>query len=208
MAGNDKKDDVILNQRPGSYIRKNSDHGRHDFNVTLDNWASILSETKDIDVDVVPGDYGAETYILRNGIPKSGAFPPRIPAKRQRLSGYDEPIYVATYVPYGHFGASISAGYYSTDPNEVAFAVGAPWESEDSSRPGEGNVYVIPNSFISQNMATAESKMPPSYSRSLGISSSGRSDQPSSDQRFGTASTSLRTLGRTYLAVSAPKDRL
>lgn len=172
----------------------------HHHGIDQVHWRSTLAGVKE--VDVITNDFGAETYILRKGIPKFEVAPPQV-ASASRALGFSDPIYVATYVPYGHLGASVSAGYFHTDPNELAFAVGAPWESEDSSRPGEGNVYIIPNSFISQEQTFFQPTGLKNYTRESG-SSADPSARHSPDQRFGTASTSLKTLNRTFLAVSAP----
>lgn len=152
-------------------------------------------------IRVETDSFGAETYAAPAppALPERAATAPRRP---RRSAGFDDPIYVATYVPYGHLGSSISAGSFLDDPGELAFAVGAPWESEDSSRPGEGNVYIVPDSFITSRGADyfRLNKTDPLRPRAA----SGGGDYSPVDQRFGTASVGLTTLGRRFLAVSAP----
>ncbi|KAI5858922.1 hypothetical protein BZA05DRAFT_470147 [Tricharina praecox] len=168
-------------------------------------YAATLREMEEMDVKT--DRFGAETFNLPRKLEQVRTLPRR-PAEKYSLP-FDDRIYVATYVPYGHMGASISAGYFSTDPEELAFAVGAPWESEDSSRPGEGNVYVIPNSFISGSLTQSSThNLRINSTRSKGLHDASsltvRGVGSSVDQRFGTASTSLKALNRTFLAVSAP----
>lgn len=153
-------------------------------------------------IKVETDSFGAEIYTVP---PRSPALPERavtVPRRPRRSAGFDDPIYVATYVPYGHLGSSISAGSFLDDPSQLAFAVGAPWESEDSSRPGEGNVYIVPNSFIASRGADyfRLNKTDPLRTRAA----SGGGGYSPVDQRFGTASVGLTTLGRRFLAVSAP----
>ena len=135
--------------------------------------------------------FGAETYSLP---PLPPGEKPSPPPHKQRLSTKDapklqKPTYLATYTPYAHFGASLSAGNFS--PAGPAIAVGAPWESADSSKPGEGTIYVLPLSDIPTVAGGDLFKL---------------QSQPSAstDQRFGSSSSSWKTLNTTFLAVGAP----
>lgn len=177
--------------------RLTSAHRRHGIMDDKKLAQAILDEMNDI--RVTTDSFGAVTYT----------WPPVVldveTAQREPYNnyGFEEPIYVSTYVPYSNLGASISAVNFHTDSDEISFAVGAPWESEDSSRPGEGNVYIIPNGFILRDRDVRINDIPSFRSTKLkhhhvtpGYSSV--------DQRFGTASIGLKTLNRTFLAVSAP----
>ncbi|KAI5802381.1 hypothetical protein FPQ18DRAFT_383389 [Pyronema domesticum] len=163
---------------------------------TIAAWVISQMETITVSTD----SFGKETYTLPQLVE------PPLPAKHTPIknSNFEEPTYVATYVPYGHLGSSIAAGYFGPTPDELAFAVGAPGESEDSSRPGEGNVYIIPNGFIggfsSQLLASNLT-----HTTSNNFLTSSLALAPASvDQRFGSSTSPLRTLNRTFLAVSAP----
>ncbi|KAF8253951.1 hypothetical protein K440DRAFT_532413 [Wilcoxina mikolae CBS 423.85] len=173
-------------------------HIRHGF---MDNKRLAEATMAEMNaIKVTTDSFGAETYTLPPVV-LDVKTAQREPSYR---SDFEDPIYVATYVPYSNLGASISVVKFHTDLEEISFAVGAPWESEDSSRPGEGNVYIIPNSYISQDHDSP-------HQLRLNNTHSFRSTQRPSvtpgdstvDQRFGTASTGLKTLNRTFLAISA-----
>jgi len=180
-------------------------HPRH--HLLSDETIHAVAMREMAEVDWKTDRFGAVTFNIPGGL---GQVQPRQRRSAEKYSlPFDDRVYVATYVPYGHMGASISAGYFSADPDELAFAVGAPWESEDSSRPGEGNLYVVPNSFISDPLARDSRhalRVNSTRSKGLydGVSVKARAVGSSVDQRFGTASTSLKALNRTFLAVSAP----
>ncbi|KAI5821404.1 hypothetical protein BZA77DRAFT_383791 [Pyronema omphalodes] len=157
---------------------------------TIAAWVISQMETITVSTD----SFGKETYTLPQLVE------PALPAKHIPIKNlnFEEPVYVATYVPYGHLGSSIAAGYFGPTPDELAFAVGAPGESEDSSRPGEGNVYIIPNGYIGGSSSQLVSNL------TLSTSSNPALAPASVDQRFGSSTSSLRALNRTFLAVSAP----
>ncbi|KAL7271108.1 hypothetical protein RUND412_006157 [Rhizina undulata] len=108
-----------------------------------------------------------------------------------------DPTYLSTYIPYGYFGASLSIGSFSLSGQ--AIAIGAPGESEDSSQPGEGNVYILPLAELphisSASLSNDEGRNIPNIKTAT---------RRAIDQRFGAASTPLNSLGLTLLAVSAP----
>jgi glycosylphosphatidylinositol phospholipase D len=180
-------------------------------------------------INVSTDAYGAETYTLpRRATAEASSKPYSTKANTNRWKTFGrcfdkQPAHATTRIPYSHFGASITAGRFLADSKEISLAIGAPWESEDLSRPGEGNVYIVPMSYIT---GTSQEKAPgsefevhlsSSFSpRGLGsfnepFGRRARDDDPAThgmpssvDQRFGTASTSLKTLNSTFLVVSAP----
>jgi glycosylphosphatidylinositol phospholipase D len=163
-------------------------------------------------ISVTTDQFGAETYTVPRWDPSGEPAPLQKATTRPDLPYEQDPIYVATYVPYAHLGASVSAGYFSPeDPDEIAFAIGAPWESEDSSRPGEGNIYVVPDSYITQdNLSPYVLRPNSSHSlrtlRTIGSAPHAQTQEKdaSVDQRYGSATTGLEALGLTFLVVSAP----
>ncbi|KAF8543152.1 hypothetical protein BDD12DRAFT_274399 [Trichophaea hybrida] len=174
-------------------------HRRHSF---MDNKRLAESTIAEMNaIKVTTDSFGAETYTLPPVV-LNVKTAQREPSYR---SDFEDPIYVATYVPYSNLGASISAVKFHTHSEEISFAVGAPWESEDSSRPGEGNVYIIPNSYISQDHDSPH-QLQLNDTHSFGSTQrlSVIPGDSTVDQRFGTASTGLKTLNRTFLAISAP----
>ncbi|KAA8913795.1 hypothetical protein FN846DRAFT_790265 [Sphaerosporella brunnea] len=194
-GGAGKSIDGVLESKP---------HHHHGFSMhSIESELSRISSTVD--------KFGAETFTIPRW--DSISEPTWWKARARPDLPYEkDPVYVATYTPYAHLGASVSAGYFSPeDPDEIAFAVGAPWESEDSSRPGEGNVYVIPYSYVGDESESSRIlQLNNSHSRrSLRPSDNSRNaatqDKDASvDQRYGSASTGLHALGLTFLVVSAP----
>lgn len=120
-----------------------------------------------------------------------------------RAPKFQEPTYVATYTPYSHFGASISIGEFST--SGPALAVGAPHETEDSARPGEGNVYILPLSDLLGSPSVSTASQPEYLSKgAAGRLRRAAAENGLTDQRFGASSTALKTLDTTLLAIAAP----
>lgn len=163
-------------------------------------------------IQVRTDKFGAEIYTLppldyEEAVPAAGEASSPL-QQREVLSSarapkFQDPTYIATYTPYSHFGASMSIGGFS--PSGPALAVGAPHETEDSSRPGEGNVYILPLADLlgSPSVSTASQ---PEY---LSMGASGRLQRTEvqnglTDQRFGASSTALNTLNTALLAVAAP----
>lgn len=153
--------------------------------------------------------FGAEIYTLPPLEDKeivataSVASSPLPMLSSARAPKFQEPTFVATYAPYSHFGASISIGEFST--SGPALAVGAPYESEDSARPGEGNVYILPLSDLLGSPSVSTALQPEYLSKAVaGQLQRAATDNGLTDQRFGASSTALKTLGTTLLAIAAP----
>lgn len=145
-------------------------------------WEATMQQLNKITVKT--DAFGAETYTLPP-LPLS----PYTPRETLRNTmKFNTPTYIATYVPYSHFGASITYGNFTLSGPGIA--VGAPRETEDSARPAEGNVYVLPLSDLTSSIRSA--------STSLRVAV-----EATTDQRFGAASAALNTLGTTLLAVAA-----
>jgi len=137
--------------------------------------------------------FGAESYHI------PGMHPPTVgkpepPELDQGAPKLGDPTYTSAYQFYSHFGASLSIGEFSPSDDGQAVAVGAPWESTDSSKPGEGNVYILPLKDFgnSSTLQSAPNPLP-------------LINQPttSTDQRFGISSTPWRIMNATFLAVAA-----
>ncbi|KAH8150191.1 uncharacterized protein LAJ45_05877 [Morchella importuna] len=156
-------------------------------------------------ITVHTDQFGVETYTLPPLSPPPGPVPAHPPHPNSKAPKFSEPTYIATYTPYARFGSSLSVGAFTPDSSKPSLAVGAPTESEDSSRPGEGNVYVLPLSdFLSSSSEpTPFSALQPEYVTPQRVQKA-ISTHTAVDQRFGTASTAWKTQGMTLLAVSAP----
>lgn len=154
--------------------------------------------------------FGAEIYTLppiedkevATAAPVGNVSPLQV-LSSARGPKFRDPIYVATYTPYSHFGASLSVGEFS--PSGPALAVGAPHETEDSARPGEGNVYILPLSDLLGSPSVSTATQPEYLSKSAaGKLQRTGADNGLTDQRFGASSAALNTLGTTLLAIAAP----
>lgn len=167
------------------------------------------SEKEFTNIQIHIDKFGAETYTLppleAHSAPVPQTPPPRNILSKTKAPKFKDPIYIATYTPYSHFGASLSTGAFS--PSGPALAVSAPLETEDSARPGEGTVYVLLLSDILSGSVT--SALQPEYVSPLQLATplragGGGGGHTMTDQRFGTASTAWNTLDMTFLAVAAP----
>lgn len=162
------------------------------------------------EMDVSVDAFGAETYSLpplKNDTDAPASELRRRGTSNAHLDGASRapklkaPSYIATYVPYGHLGSSLVVGNFA--PGEVAglgLAVGAPWETEDSARPGEGSLYVIPVAYIPDSTPL----VPQSLAPGMPYTQIAAPSEGSVDQRFGTAVAGLKALNKTLVCVSAP----
>jgi len=137
--------------------------------------------------------FGAESYHIPGMHPPSvGKSQPSEPNLEAPKLG--DPTYTSAYQFYSHFGASLSIGEFSPSDDGQAVAVGAPWESTDSSKPGEGNVYILPlKDFGDPSTLRSVPKPLPLV----------KQPTASTDQRFGISSTPWRIMNATFLAVAA-----
>lgn len=168
-------------------------------------------------IKVTTNRFGIETYTLSSLLDfKNSTLPVDTSEERSYADQLfeEDPVYISTYVPYGGFGSSISTGYFYSDPHEISFAIGSPWETEDSSRPGEGNVYIVPASYaippsdaqnIYLNGTTSIKSFGLSVRRHQRHGKASLSYGSPINQRFGTTSVGFRALNRVFLAVSAPE---
>ncbi|KAI5789037.1 hypothetical protein EDC01DRAFT_691703 [Geopyxis carbonaria] len=174
-------------------------------------------------IHVATDAFGAETYTFKNAKMDAveedrvkddtphGVWLPH----NDGWDGFAPPTYVTTYTPYAHLGASLAfldwPFAHSPSTRSLALAVGAPWESEDATHPGAGNVYILPWTVLDRF------PQPPvhphdSLQHALQSQESLRqyalrsTDSPvvTIDERFATALTPLEALNRTFLAVAAP----
>lgn len=161
-------------------------------------------------IQVKTDRFGAEIYTLPPLEDKEvataslvGGASPLQMLSSARGPKFQDPTYVATYTPYSHFGASLSIGDFS--PSGPALAVGAPYESEDSARPGEGNVYILPLSDLLGSPSVSTATQPEYLSKgAAGKLQRAGADNGLTDQRFGASSAALNALGTTLLAIAAP----
>ncbi|CUS13261.1 unnamed protein product [Tuber aestivum] len=163
-------------------------HGKHRERKMVDekmkNYPGGITFTKD--------EFGAESYHVPGMHPPS-VDEPKHPELSQDAPGLGDPRYISAYKSYSHFGASLSIGEFSPFDDGQALAVGAPWETTDSSKPGEGGVYILPlKDFANSTLQSAPDLLP-------------LINQPtaSTDQRFGISSTPWRIMNATFLAVAA-----
>ena len=137
--------------------------------------------------------FGAESYHIPGMHPPSVGKPVSSEPD-QDAPKLGDPTYTSAYQSYSHFGASLSIGDFSPSDDGQAVAVGAPWESTDSSKPGEGNVYILPLKDIG-NPSKLQSVPKP-----LPLV---KQPTASTDRRFGISSTPWRIMNATFLAVAA-----
>ncbi|KAG0134940.1 hypothetical protein HOY82DRAFT_577105 [Tuber indicum] len=136
--------------------------------------------------------FGAESYHIPGMHPPSVEKPMSLKLS-QDAPKLRDPTYTSAYQFYSHFGASLSIGEFSPSDDGQAIAIGAPWESTDSSKPGEGSVYILPlKDFAKPTLQSVPKPLP-------------LVKQPtaSTDQRFGISTTPWRIMNTTFLAVAA-----
>ncbi|PWW77328.1 hypothetical protein C7212DRAFT_278597 [Tuber magnatum] len=163
-------------------------HGKHRegkmTNERMKKYPGGITFTKD--------QFGAESYHI------PGMYTPSVEKPKPLKPSQDapklgDPTYITANKFYSHFGTSLSIGEFSPFDDGQAIAVGAPWESIDSSKPGEGGVYIL----SLKEFANSTLRSVPGPLRLA------RQPTASTDQRFGISSTPWRMMNTTFLAVAA-----
>jgi len=196
----------------GGWRRSEEAQGKHIGLRNVPDFAAAL-EMVEKRVKLHSSDkFGVEAYEYRDAL--SDTPPLRkeyLPSPDSALPKFDDPTYISTYTPYAQFGHALVVGAIGPSLTDPAphIAITAPLETEDSSHPNAGSVYILPFSQLgggttqTQTLLTALKKSPALHPRLA--SPQGEPSTPNA--RFGHSMTTWSPFpnnNHSFLAISSP----